>query len=72
VRIEEIGNTVYTEGICHGVNDGPLHTPHGEVPPAGKEVAFRFAVVVTGDPTPASPARCTCTSTSSSSSPSWA
>ena len=49
VRVEEIGNTVYAEGIWHGVNDGPLQTPQGEVPPTGKEVALRFAVVVTGE-----------------------
>jgi hypothetical protein len=47
--VEAIGETVYSEGIWRGVNDGPLPTPQGEVPATGREVALRFAVVVRGD-----------------------
>ena len=32
------GDTVVTEFICTGVNDGPLPLPTGEVPPTGKRV----------------------------------
>ena len=39
------------EGVWSGRNDGPLAMPDGsEAPPTGREVAFRFAIVVDREP----------------------
>jgi steroid delta-isomerase-like uncharacterized protein len=38
-------DTVVTEQIAEGTNDGPLVTPQGEVPPTGKRVATRICEV---------------------------
>jgi predicted ester cyclase len=48
-RLIEDGDTVYCEGVFHGIQAGPLATPQGEIPATGKRVEFRFALVVTGD-----------------------
>src|SRR4051812_10014248 len=31
-RLVELDGTVYCEGVFHGVNDGPMQTPDGELP----------------------------------------
>ena len=49
-RIEELGDTAFVEGVWHAVNDGPLRTPQGEVPPTGRKVDLRFAVVIRRSP----------------------
>lgn len=50
-RLYEAGeDTVVCEGTWRGVNDGPLGMPDGaEIPPTGREVPFRFAIVVSRD-----------------------
>ncbi|MEA2257091.1 MAG: hypothetical protein QOG35_3136 [Solirubrobacteraceae bacterium] len=50
-RIVESGDDVaVVEGTWHGVNDGPLTTPEGrQMPPTGRAVALRFAMVGTRD-----------------------
>jgi hypothetical protein len=46
----EVDGTVYGEGVWTGVNDGPLVTPDGhELPPTGRTISFRFAIVVESD-----------------------
>src|SRR5437899_652308 len=48
-RVVESGDTVFAEGTWSGLHDGPLVTPEGEIPPTGKTVGFRFAIVIDGD-----------------------
>jgi hypothetical protein len=48
-RIDELEDGVFAEGVWRGVQSGPLQTPQGEVPPTGREVTTRYAIVVRGD-----------------------
>jgi predicted ester cyclase len=48
-RIVESGDVAIAEGTWTGLNDGPLITPQGELPPTGRSVTFRFALVVEAD-----------------------
>ena len=45
-RLEPVGQTVFAEGVWSAVHRGTLRTPSGEVPPTGRRVAVRFALVV--------------------------
>jgi uncharacterized protein (TIGR02246 family) len=45
-RLESVGQTVFAEGVWSAVHRGTLRTPSGEVPPTGRRVAVRFALVV--------------------------
>jgi predicted ester cyclase len=47
--VEELGGTVVAEGIWAGTHDGPLVTPEGELPPTGRTVSFRWAMLATID-----------------------
>jgi ketosteroid isomerase-like protein len=48
-RVLEVGDTVVAEGTWSGVQDGVLAMPDGDVPPTGKSISFRFAMVVDVD-----------------------
>ena len=37
------GDTVAVEGVFTGRHTGPMHTPHGELPPTDNIVTFPFA-----------------------------
>ena len=39
------GDVVFAEGTLRGTHTGPFHSPAGEVPPSGNEVALRYATV---------------------------
>jgi ketosteroid isomerase-like protein len=45
----EEGGTVFAEGTWTGTHDGPLATPAGDVPPSGRGVTFRWAMVAEFD-----------------------
>ena len=36
------GDTIISEGVCHGTFTGPMATPDGEVAPTGKSFKFRM------------------------------
>jgi ketosteroid isomerase-like protein len=48
-RVVEADGTVVGEGTFVGLNDGPLVTPGGTMPPTGREIRFDFAMIATGD-----------------------
>jgi hypothetical protein len=48
-RVVELDDTVYAEGVFHGVNGGAMETPEGILPATGRPLAMRFAIVVDGD-----------------------
>ena len=48
-RVIEHDGNVYAEGVFHGVNTGPMETPEGTLPPTGRPLAMRFALVVDVD-----------------------
>ena len=45
-RVVERDGTIYCQGVFRGVNDGPMETPEGTLPPTGKTVAIPFALIV--------------------------
>jgi hypothetical protein len=45
-RVVELDDTVYCEGVFHGVNAGEMNTPEGTLPATGKTLAMPFAIVV--------------------------
>ena len=48
-RVVEDEDAAYAEGVFRGTHTGPLPTPQGDVPATGREVSFRFALVVSGN-----------------------
>jgi predicted ester cyclase len=45
-RLESIGQTVFAEGVWSATHTGNRPTPQGDLPPTGRKVAIRFALVV--------------------------
>jgi hypothetical protein len=48
-RVVEHEGTVYCEGRFVGVNEGPMESPEGVLPPTGRPLELRFALIVEGD-----------------------
>jgi hypothetical protein len=48
-RITEDGGTVYSEGRWLAVNTGPIVTPEGELPPTGRAVELKYAIILDVD-----------------------
>jgi predicted ester cyclase len=41
----ESGPMIAGEGVLAGTHSGPLRTPHGEIPPSGRQVRLPYAFV---------------------------
>jgi ketosteroid isomerase-like protein len=48
--VSDTEDEVFAEGTWTGTHDGVIPMPDGEVPPTGRDVSFRFAIVATRDP----------------------
>jgi uncharacterized protein (TIGR02246 family) len=48
--VAESDDAVFAEGTWSGKHVGTIPMPDGEVPPTGRDVSFRFAIVATRDP----------------------
>jgi hypothetical protein len=49
VHVIEHEGTVYAEGVFHGLNEGPMQSPEGDLPATGLRLAMRFAIAVDVD-----------------------